>query len=139
VEERSAHHGGIRGGAAAVAASPPERGDVKPGIAVARLGPAPAAAPADAVEALRARLTSRAAGEHAVLGFLSDDLREAQAALSCVAAYLSDIEAALADAAPSQERMLGLALGGGAMAGVDRLGGLLGRVRRRLAQVAARM
>jgi len=137
VEERSAHHGGIRGGAAAVAASPPERGDVKPGIAVARLGPA--AAPADAVEALRARLASRAAGEHAVLGFLSDDLREAQAALSCVAAYLSDIEAALADAAPSQERMLGLALGGGAMAGVDRLGGLLGRVRRRLAQVAARM
>jgi hypothetical protein len=103
---------------------------------------APASAPAprpDAVDALRARLAGSAARDHVVLDFLEDDLREARAALSAVAAYVANVEAALADAAPSQHRLLSLAIGGGPGERVDYLGTTLANVRRRLAQVAARM
>lgn len=105
-----------------------------------------AAAPPDhgpgatgAVEALRRRLASSTAREHVVLDFLEDDLGEARAALSAVAAYVANVEAALADGDPSRQRLLALALGGGPAERIDDLGALLASVRRRLAQVAARM
>ena len=135
--ERVAYGRGVRGGAAVVDAGAPD--GVPAPTPVPGFTPLPFLAPADAVEALRARLAGRAARDHAVLGFLADELREARAALTSVAAYVAEVEAALGDAVPSRERMLGLALGGGPMAGIDRLGALLGNVRRRLAQVAARM
>ncbi len=93
----------------------------------------------DPVEALRRRLAGTTAREHVVLDFLADDLREARAAMAGVAAYLASVESALADAVPTQDRLLGLALGGGPIGRVEYLGEVLGNVRRRLAQVAARI
>jgi len=101
---------------------------------------APAAAPAPgAVEALRQRLASSTAREHVVLDFLEDDLREARAAISAVAAYVANVEAALSGVDPTQQHLLSLALGGGPAEKLDYLSSVLGSVRRRLAQVAARM
>lgn len=95
--------------------------------------------PPGAVDALRRRLAGSTAREHVVLDFLEDDLREARAALSAVAAYVANVEAALADGEPTQQRLLSLALGGAPAERLDYLSGVLGSVRRRLAQVAARM
>jgi len=91
-----------------------------------------------AVEALRRRLGTTAR-EHVVLDFLEDDLREARGALASVASYLANVEAALSDGEPSQQRLVSLAKGGGPGERVDDLAQLLANVRRRLAQVAARM
>jgi hypothetical protein len=91
------------------------------------------------VDALRRRLAGTTAREHVVLDFLEDDLREARGALAAVAAYVANLEAALADPAPSREALLTLALGGGPAARVDYLQAMLASARRRLAQVAARM
>jgi hypothetical protein len=91
-----------------------------------------------AVEALRRRLGSTAR-EHVVLDFLEDDLREARGALSAVASYVANVEAALSDAELSPPRLLSLAKGGGPGERVDDLAQLLANMRRRLAQVAARM
>ncbi len=112
-------------------------------VALARITPvaAPAAAPAptaDPVDALRRRLAGTAR-EHVALDFLADDLRQVRAALAAVAAYVASVEAALGDEIPSQERLLSLALGAGPVARAAELGEGLGQVRRRLAQVAARM
>ena len=94
---------------------------------------------ADAVEALRRRLAGSTAREHVVLDFLEDDLREAREALGAVAAYVDGVEAALADPSLPQERLLALALGGGPAERAERLTAALGDLRRRLAQVVARM
>jgi hypothetical protein len=94
---------------------------------------------ADAVEALRRRLAGSTAREHVVLDFLEDDLREAREALGAVAAYVDGVEAALADPALPQERLLALALGGGPAERAERLASALGDLRRRLAQVVARL
>lgn len=91
----------------------------------------------DAVDALRRRLAGSSAREHVVLDFLSDDLREARAALEAVGAWLEGVETALADA--DGANVLELALGGGPVERAEALGTALGSVRRRLAQVAARM
>ena len=112
-------------GAAAVAALP----------AGGRAG----SAPADAVDALRRRLAGSTAREHVVLDFLSDDLREAREALGALHGYLGRIEAVLGDAGVTQSKLLALALGGGPSEQLEYLGELLASVRRRLAQVAARM
>jgi hypothetical protein len=103
--------------------------------------PAPAAVAADEgpVDALRHRLASPSAREHVVLDFLEDDLREARTAISAVAAYVANVEAALSESEPSEQRLLSLALGGGPAEKIDYLSSVLGSVRRRLAQVAARM
>jgi hypothetical protein len=103
-------------------------------------GAAPAALAADdgAVEALRRRLGS-SAREHVVLDFLEDDLREARAALAGVAAWIANVEGALADGAPSQQRILSFALGGRPGERIEELSHAIASVRRRLAQVAARM
>jgi hypothetical protein len=92
-----------------------------------------------AVEALRARLAGGTAREHVVLDFLEDDLREVRAALAAVAAYVANVEAALSDREPSQQRILGLALGGRPADRIEELSEAVARVRRRLAQVAVRM
>lgn len=97
------------------------------------------AAETGAVEALRSRLAGPTAREHVVLDFLADDLREARTALSAVAAYVANVEAALSDAAPCQAQLLSLALGGKPADRVEALGTAIASVRRRLAQVAARM
>jgi hypothetical protein len=101
---------------------------------------APPAAPAEegAVDALRRRLGSTAR-EHVVLDFLEDDLREARAALAGVAAWVANVEGALAEGAPSQQRILSLALGGRPGERIEELSQAIASVRRRLAQVAARM
>jgi hypothetical protein len=108
---------------------------------VAGHGPAaaPAQAPADAVEALRRRLGGTTAREHVVLDFLSDDLREAKEALAILAGYLGRIEAVVGHAEVTQQQLLSLALGGGPIEQIDYLAEMLSSVRRRLAQVAARM
>jgi hypothetical protein len=92
-----------------------------------------------AVDALRQRLAQSTAREHVVLDFLEDDLRETRAALSAVAAYLVNVEAALSDEAPTPERLLALARAVDPAAQVDYLQTVLASVRRRLSQVAARM
>jgi hypothetical protein len=92
-----------------------------------------------AVEALRHRLASSTARDHVVLDFLEDDLRETREALAAVAAYVANVEAALSDGAPSQQRLLSLANGRGPAERVEDLSSVLGNLRRRLAQVAVRM
>jgi hypothetical protein len=92
-----------------------------------------------AVDALRRRLASGTAREHVVLDFLEDDLREARTALAGVAAWLASVESALADGEPSQHRFLSLALGGRPGEQIEELSSAVSSVRRRLAQVAARM
>jgi CRP-like cAMP-binding protein len=104
--------------------------------AVARIAGTGADGP---VEALRRRLAGSTAREHVVLDFLEDDLREAREALAAVAAWIGGAEAALSDADLPQERLLALALGGGVVDRVDALAGAVANVRRRIAQVAARM
>jgi hypothetical protein len=115
----------------------------KPAVAVAVAVAAPARSrePSGpgAVEALRARLAGPTAREHVVLDFLEDDLREVRAALAAVAAYVANVEAALADGDPSQQRILGLALGGRPGDRIEELSQAVASVRRRLAQVAVRM
>lgn len=94
-------------------------------------------ADADAVESLRRRLAGSTAREHVVLDFLADDLREAREALEAVDAWISGAEAAIAGA--DRATVLRHALGGGPVEQVEALGTILGSLRRRLAQVAARM
>jgi endo-alpha-1,4-polygalactosaminidase (GH114 family) len=93
----------------------------------------------DAVEALRRRLAGSTAREHVVLDFLSDDLREARDALGAVSAYVSAVERTLSDGRTSQDRLMALAMGGGPVEQLEYLSTVLLSVRRRLAQVAARM
>ncbi len=97
------------------------------------------AAPEGAVDALRRRLAGPTAREHVVLDFLEDDLREVRSALAGVAANVANVEAAQSDGVPSQQRFLSLALGGTPGERIEELGAALASVRRRLAQVAARM
>jgi hypothetical protein len=96
-------------------------------------------AAADPVEALRRRLAGTTAREHVVLDFLADDLREAKEALSILSGYLGRIDAVVGDAEVSQAQLLSLALGGGPIDQIEYLSEMLASVRRRLAQVAARM
>ncbi len=92
-----------------------------------------------AVEALRSRLAGPTAREHVILDFLADDLKEVRTALAAVAAYVANVEAALADGEPSQQRFLSLALRGKPADRIEELADAVASVRRRLAQVAARM
>ncbi len=106
-------------------------------IALAKVRPG--AVDGGAVEALRSRLAGPTAREHVVLDFLADDLREVRSALAAVAAYVANVEAALGVGEPSQQRLLALALGGKPGDWIDELATAVASVRRRLAQVAARM
>lgn len=114
-------------------------GVIQGAVAPARTPAGPAPVPGDPVEALRRRLSGKTAREHVVLDFLGDDLREAREALAVLQGYLGRIEAVLADADVSQDKLLSLALGGGPVEQIDYLAEVLSSVRRRVAQVAARM
>ena len=114
-------------------------GVVQAAVAPVRTPAGPAPVESDPVEALRRRLSGKTAREHVVLDFLGDDLREARQALSVLQGYLGRIEAVLVDAEVSQEKLLALALGGGPVEQIDYLAEVLSSVRRRVAQVAARM
>ncbi len=107
--------------------------------AVAVVKQSPARVDDGAVDALRSRLADPTAREHVVLDFLEDDLREVRAALAAVAAYVANVEAALADGESSQQRFLSLALGGKPGDRIEELAAAVASVRRRLAQVAVRM
>ncbi len=108
-------------------------------LAVAAPQPsAPAPAPG-AVESLRRSLAGSTAREHVVLDFLEDDLREARTALAGVAAWLANVDRALGDRDPSQQSILSVALGGMPGERIEELSAAVTSVRRRLAQVAARM
>jgi hypothetical protein len=114
----------------------------KTAVAARSIAREPARAPAadeGAVDALRRHLASGTAREHVVLDFLEDDLREARTALAGVAAWLANVERALGDRAPSQQSILSVALGGMPGDRIDALSAAVASVRRRLAQVAARM
>ncbi len=104
-----------------------------------RVAALPAALPCDPVEALRRRLSGKTAREHVVLDFLSDDLKEAREALSVLQGYLGRIDDVLGAPDVSQEKLLALALGGGPIGQIEYLAEVLANVRRRVAQVAARM
>jgi hypothetical protein len=106
---------------------------------VVRTPAGPAPIPGDPVEALRRRLAGPTAREHVVLDFLADDLREAREALAVLNGYLGRIEGCIADPEISQQKLLGLALGGGPIDRIEYLAEVLANVRRRMAQVAARM
>ncbi len=106
--------------------------------------PAPATPPAPAagegaVDALRRRLASSSAREHVVLDFLDDDLHEARATLAAVAAWVANVEDALAEGEPSAQRLMSLAAGRGVGERIEYLQTVMASVRRRLAQVVARM
>jgi hypothetical protein len=113
----------------------------KHAVAVAAAAPArnPEARKPGAVEALRAHLAGPTAREHVVLDFLEDDLREVRAALAAVAAYVANVEAALSEGEPCQQRILGLALASRPGDRIEELSQAVASVRRRLAQVAVRM
>ena len=106
---------------------------------VAAFAPTAPAGEEGAVAALRRHLASGTAREHVVLDFLEDDLLEARRALGGVAAWLLNVERALSDPAPSQQQLQALALGTAPAERIDDLSSALASVRRRLAQVAARM
>jgi hypothetical protein len=110
-------------------------------VAVVAAFAPPARGPAadSAVDALRKNLGSGIAREHVVLDFLEDDLRDARAALGGVAAWLGGVERALSEASPSQQRILALAAARSASERLDDLSAAVASVRRRLAQVGARM
>ena len=107
--------------------------------AVVRTAAGPAAPVTDPVEALRRRLAGPTAREHVVLDFLADDLKEAREALGVLSGYLGRIDGCLSDPEISQQKLLGLALGGGPIDQIEYLAEVLANVRRRMAQVAARM
>jgi hypothetical protein len=92
-----------------------------------------------AVDALRRTLGSGTARDHVVLDFLEDDLREASAALTGVAAWLANVERALSNVEPSQQQLLTLAASAAPAERIDALSSAVASVRRRLAQVAARI
>ena len=104
-----------------------------------RVAAGPATLPGDPVEALRRRLSGKTAREHVVLDFLADDLKEAREALGALQGYLGCIEEVIGDPDVSQQKLMALALGGGPIGQIDYLAEVLANVRRRVAQVAARM
>jgi hypothetical protein len=95
--------------------------------------------PEGAVEALRQRLAGTTAREHVVLDFLEEDLLETRAALAAVVAYVANVERALRADLPDPAELIALARAVDPAAQAEELQAALANVRRRLAQVAARM
>lgn len=95
--------------------------------------------PAPDLTRLRSRVGEATERDAVVIDFLEDDLLEARAALRAVGSYLSEVEAVLGDGAGGRERILALALGGGPPERIEYLGGVVGGLRRRLAQLSSRL
>ena len=98
-----------------------------------------AAEPALDLAGLRSRVGEATERDTVVIDFLEDDLHEARAALGAVGRYLSEVEAALGDGRGGRDQILALALGRGPLERIEYLGGVIGNLRRRLAQVSTRL
>ncbi len=95
--------------------------------------------PAPDLAGLRNRVGEATERDAVVIDFLEDDLHEARAALGAVRRYLTEVEAALGDGRGGREQVLALALGGGPLERIEYLGGVVGNLRRRLAQLSSRL
>ena len=111
----------------------------KVAVAVAPASRSRAVADESAVEALRRRLASGTAREHVVLDFLEDDLREARGGARRRRRLDRERRGRARRGRPVPAALLSLALGGRPGERIDELSPRSPRVRRRLAQVAARM
>ncbi len=87
---------------------------------------------------LRGRVGEATERDAVIIDFLEDDLHEARAALGAVGRYLSEVAAALGGGG-GREQVLALALGRGPLERIEYLGGVVGNLRRRLAQVSGRL
>jgi hypothetical protein len=98
-------------------------------------------APERGLRALRGALASAgaAAREEVVLDFLDDDLREAESALDCLGEYVADVATTLRDARAGRRELMALARGRHPEERLDNLQVTLAGLRRRLAQLAARL
>jgi hypothetical protein len=106
------------------------------------LAEAPARAqPAPSLDPLRHRfMRAGAASTEAVLvDFVEDDLRQAEGALGLVAAYAADVDVALRDPRTGRADLLALAQGDAVLRRIEELAETVASVRRRLAQIAARL
>jgi len=98
-----------------------------------------AAEPSLDLAGLRSRVGEATERDAVVIDFLEDDLQEARAAMGAVARYLAEVEAALGDGRGGKDQILALALGRGPLERIEYLGGVIGNLRRRLAQVSVRL
>jgi len=105
---------------------------VKAGTAAVAVGEA-------ALTGLRRRLPAFSGRDGLLLDFLEDDFAEGRAALRDVTAWLDRAERALGDGATGRQALLAIALARGPDDGIDRLAGAIGNLRRRIAQVSARL
>jgi hypothetical protein len=106
-------------------------------VAVAEV--APAAGGREGILGLRDRLGEPTERDAVVIDFLEDDLHEARSALSAVDRYLDEVEATLGDGGGGRDEVLALALGRGPFERIEYLAGVVGNLRRRLAQVSSRL
>lgn len=97
------------------------------------------AKPQSAVAILRRRLANATQHEQVLLDFLEDDLREARDALAEVAHHLDATDALLLDPGATRGELVEKALDGAPLERLDYLSAVLGNLRKRLVQVAARL
>jgi hypothetical protein len=88
------------------------------------------------LDPLRRRLAGATAREAVLVDFLEDDLREAEAAVADVAAWLRSVGERVRDPAVSRHDLMGVAARSQGADEVEYLGAVLANVRRRVAQVA---
>jgi hypothetical protein len=100
--------------------------------------PRTAAAGAD-LGALRRRLAGTTTREAVLADLLEDDLREAQVALSDVAAWLAGADRALSDPRSGEGDLLALANGDGPLERLAYLETTVSWLRRRVGQLAVRL
>lgn len=91
---------------------------------------------ADDLDPLRRRLAGATAREAVLVDFLEDDLREAEAAVAELGAWLSAVSSSVRDPRVSRHELMALAARAQGADGAEYLGAVLGSVRRRIAQVA---
>ncbi len=91
------------------------------------------------VAAFRRRLATAGAGDPVALDSLEDDLREAEAALGALRAWLTGVEEALRDPRSGRGDLFALAAGARPAERLEHLSEAAGGVRRRLAQLSARL
>ncbi|HVP67469.1 MAG TPA: hypothetical protein VMT17_09425 [Anaeromyxobacteraceae bacterium] len=104
-----------------------------------RAGTLAVAGEATVLGGLRSRLAGTSGRDALLLDFLEDDLAEGRRALREVATWLDRAERALDDGATGRQALLAIALSRGPDEGIERLAGAVGNLRRRIAQVSARL
>ncbi len=88
---------------------------------------------------LRRRLLAATTQDAVAVDALEDDLREAEAALGAVTDWLGAVEEGLRDPRVGKRDLLAMALGGSPVERIEYLGSTVQAIRRRLAQVSARL